>query len=406
MNLNKGADALAKWSAIAIGFSVPISTALDNVLLFVILISWLIGAGFLQKLTVIKTNPVALAALAFFGLLVAGCFYGQGTTTEALYYLGKYLDVFFIPILICLFKEEKDRRRAIAGFMLAMALTLTLSYIIKTGIFSQNFLLQGTPDNPHVFKLHITQSIFMAFFAYLLAMKARYAESPRLRLAFALGAALAAYNVLFMVQGRTGYLVLAVLLVYFCFDWLGRKGLAVALAVGLVMGVAGYYGAGTMQKRVKLVATEIAAWQPGQGSLTSSGLRMDYYTNSLTIIRDHPLFGTGTGGFEKAYDEKIRNTDMVPSNNPHNQYLLITVQLGVLGLGLLLYLFFTQWRMAGLLPTVLEQKLARGVLLTIISGNLANSLLLDHAEGLFFAWISGVLFAGLRGVRPPNEGRN
>ena len=46
MNISKGADALAKWSAIAIGFSVPISTALDNILLFVILISWLVSAGY------------------------------------------------------------------------------------------------------------------------------------------------------------------------------------------------------------------------------------------------------------------------------------------------------------------------------------------------------------------------
>lgn len=406
LNIRKGAEALAKWSAIAIGFSVPISTALDNILLFVILVFWLVSAGFMQKLATIRTNPVALAALALFGLLIVGCSYGQGTSTDALNYLGKYLDVLFIPILIFLFKEEKARRFGILGFMLAMALTLILSYATKIGLLSHSWLIQGTADNPYVFRMHITQNIFMAFFAYLLAMKARYAESPRLRLAFALASALAACNILFMVQGRTGYVVLAALMVYFCFDWLGRKGFAVALGVLLVVGVAGYYGADTMRKRINLAATEIAAWQPGQGAVTSAGLRMDYYTNSLAIIRDHPLFGVGTGGFEKAYGEKIRNTAVASSNNPHNQYLLITVQLGVLGLGLLLYLFFTQWRMAGLLPTALEQNLARGMLLTIASGSLFNSLLLDHSEGLFFAWMSGVLFAGLSTAQKRTEDRN
>lgn len=406
MNINKGAEALAKWSAIAIGFSVPISTALDNILLFVILISWLVGAGFMQKLTVIRSNPVALAALAFYGLLVAGCFYGQGTITDALHYLGKYLDILFIPILICLFKEDKARRHAIAGFMLAMAVTLVLSYITKTGLLPHNGLVQGTVDNPYVFRNHIAQNIFMAFFAYLLAMKARYTDVPNRRMVFALMAALAVYNILFMVQGRIGYVVLAVLMVYFCFNWLGRKGLVVALAAGLIIGIAGYYGLGTMQKRIHLAVTEVEAWQPGQGIRNSSGLRMDYYSNSLAIIRDHPLFGVGTGGFEKAYDEKVRNTAMASSNNPHNQYLLITVQLGVLGLGALLYLFFTQWRMTGLLPTVLEQNLARGMLLTIASGSMFNSLLLDHSEGLFFAWMSGVLFAGLHGARQQNKEKN
>lgn len=399
MNISKGADALAKWSAIAIGFSVPISTALDNILLFVILVSWLVGAGFKQKLTTIRANPVALAALAFFGWMVAGCFYGQGTPADALHYLGKYLDVLFIPILICLFIEEKARRHAIIGFMLAMALTLLLSYATKIGLFHLSGPAQGTAANPYVFRMHITQSIFMAFFAFLLAVKARLADAPKMRMLFALTALLAVYNILFMVQGRTGYVVLVALTVYFCFDWLGRKGLAVAVAVCIAIGIAGYYAPGPMQKRIKLATTELEAWQPGKGSVNSSGLRMDYYANSIAIIRDHPLFGVGTGGFEKAYEEKVSNTAMASSNNPHNQYLLITVQLGVLGLGLLLYLFYTEWRMAGLLPTVLEQNLARGMLLTIASGSMLNSLLLDHSEGLFFAWASGMLFAGLNVAR-------
>lgn len=375
-------------------------------MLFVVLISWLAGAGFRQKFTVIRTSPVAIAALVFFGLLIAGCFYGQGAAADALNYLGKYLDILFIPILICLFREEKARRHAIVGFMLAMAVTLILSVVTKTGLLPPDGLVHGTADNPYVFKMHITQNIFMAFFAYLLAIKARYAESPRLRLVFAFAAALAVCNVLFMVQGRTGYFVLAILMVYFCLEWLGRKGLASAVAMCLIVGLVGYYSPGPMQQRIKLAATEIAAWQPGQGAVSSSGLRLDYYTNSLAIIRDHPLFGVGTGGFERAYDEKIRNTAVAPSNNPHNQYLLITVQLGALGLALLLYLFITQWRMAKLLPTALEQNLARGMLLTIASGSMLNSLLLDHSEGLFFAWMSGVLFAGLHTAQKRAEDKS
>jgi uncharacterized membrane protein YccC len=39
--------------------------------------------------------------------------------------------------------------------------------------------------------------------------------------------------------------------------------------------------------------------------------------------------------------------------------------------------------------------LARGILITITMGCLFNSLLLDHTEGLFFAWFFGLLFAGL-----------
>lgn len=404
MNASKRADALAKWSAIAIGFSVPISTALDNILMLLVLIFWLAGAGLKNKWETIKANPVALAALALFGMMVTGCLYGQAAAGEGMNYLGKYLDILFIPIFISMFREERCRAHALTGFMLAMGLTLFLSCLIQTGLFPRNALLQGEVGNAFVFKWQLTQNIFMAFFAYLLAVKARHAEPSPARWLLALAALLAACNVLFMMQGRTGYVVLAALGLYFCFGWLRWKGLALALAAGLIVAVAGYAGVGSLKQRVGKVADEVAAWRKDESSPTSSGQRLDYYTNTLAIIRGNPVIGVGTGGFEKAYagQARISNSMTVNSNNPHNQYMLIAAQLGVIGLALLLYMFFMHWRMAAHLPITLEQDLARGALLTIAVGSLFNSLLLDHAEGLFYAWAAGVLFAGLPAGRRRN----
>jgi O-antigen ligase len=87
---------------------------------------------------------------------------------------------------------------------------------------------------------------------------------------------------------------------------------------------------------------------------------------------------------------------MVPATNPHNQYLLTAIDLGLLGFGLLLYLFYRQWRLAKMLPSALERNLAHGLLLAIMSGCLFNSLLLDHSEGLLYGWMSGLLYAGLK----------
>jgi O-antigen ligase len=72
------------------------------------------------------------------------------------------------------------------------------------------------------------------------------------------------------------------------------------------------------------------------------------------------------------------------------------VQLGLLGLAGLLFLFVTHWRLSPDLATPLESHLARALLLTMAVGCLFNSWLLDHTEGLLFAWLTGVLFAGYR----------
>ena len=105
--------------------------------------------------------------------------------------------------------------------------------------------------------------------------------------------------------------------------------------------------------------------------------------------------GVGTGGFPHAYAQRIQGTAMQPTYNPHNQYLLVTAQLGIVGLGLLLFLLLQQWRCASRLPSELDRTLARGLELTYIVTGLFSSPLIDHAESLLFAWLSGLLFAAL-----------
>jgi O-antigen ligase len=97
----------------------------------------------------------------------------------------------------------------------------------------------------------------------------------------------------------------------------------------------------------------------------------------------------------------VAGTEMMPTTNPHNEYLNITIQLGVIGLASLLYLFYCEWRVAASLTTTHERQLARGLVITFVIGCLFNSLLMDHTEGLLFAWASGLLFAGLKSPQKP-----
>ena len=56
------------------------------------------------------------------------------------------------------------------------------------------------------------------------------------------------------------------------------------------------------------------------------------------------------------------------------------------------------------LPTRLESELARGLVVTLVIGCMLNSLLLDHTEGLFYAWLTGVLYGGLKYENSDNAG--
>jgi O-antigen ligase len=114
------------------------------------------------------------------------------------------------------------------------------------------------------------------------------------------------------------------------------------------------------------------------------------------VIRDNPMLGVGTGGFPAAYTALAARTGDPPTSNPHNEFLMIVAQFGILGLVLILALFGSQWWLAGRLEDPFDQAAARGYVLTMVVASMLSSTLVDHAEGMFFAYMGGLLFAGFR----------
>lgn len=394
----RGADNVGHWAAILIGFALPISVAADNILLGVALLAWLAGGQWRAKLAAVRANPVLIATLALYAMMLIGATYGLGSEAERLRYLGKYADLLWMLPLAWFFADERSARRALAAFVAANLLVLALSAGIALEALPAAWFPERTPDNPVVFKLHITHGYFMAFAAYLLALAACESAGTRGRAALLGGALLCAANVLLMVQGRTGYavvLALGALLVLLRLPLRWAVGGVAALAI--TAGTALQFSA-PLQERVSTAVAEFEAWQPRVGSPTSIGLRLDYYSNALAIATERPLLGAGIGGFETAYDAQVAGTPMARSNNPHNQFLLIAAQLGFVGLAVFLALLAVQLRSAWRQPPPWRD-IGIGLVAAMAVGSLFNSFLLDHAEGLFFVWMSALAFGRLSRAR-------
>lgn len=399
--VGRGAEITTRWAAVALGFSIPISVALDSMLALVMLLAGLLTIGYRGKSGAIRANPVAWLAAALFCLYLIACTYSIGNQEDMLTFLGKAARLMFIPLLLIVFQDDDTRRRAWYGFIGAMLLTLVLSYLLWLGLLPKWEIIRGDAANPTIFKLHITHNLFMAFTAFVCAVQARYAATPRQRGIWVALALLAAFNVLFMVQGRTGHLVLLALLVYMGVVWLRWRGVAIALAAIAVLAALAYaLPSSPLHQRAALAYHEFSAAQPDVAATSSVGQRMEFYRNTLEIVRQRPLLGAGTGGFRQAYAEQVRDTDRVATHNPHNEYLMVAAQLGLAGLLLLLALFAVQWRVAALLPSMREQMLARGMVLSIVTASAVSSTLIDHAEGWFYVWMSGLLFAALKSAHP------
>lgn len=396
---------------VLLAVSIPVSVALDNVLLAFFLLFGLIGLG-QESLFLALRNPVARAAWLLFGMLLLATFYGATPWREALGVLAKYDDLAMVPLFMAAVARPDTSRRVLNVFMLTMAAVLVLSYMLGLGIIKAQPWMwhDAAAGNAGVFHSYITQSMMTSYAVYLALLHVREERLMWKRTAFGIFALLGTVNVLFLLLGRTGYLVLFGLMAWFAWSSLGgflrargkRVGWPVAtIAVLLMVATAwgAYLASSRLHERVNLAISEFRSWQPNVANETSNatsiGERLEFYYNTIQIFRNHPLAGVGTGGFPGAYAKQVAGTGIVPTHNPHNEYLLLTVQAGLAALLLMWYWLYTQWRSAQHLESALRCDAARGLVIVIALSCLVNSSLLDHTEGLFFAFMSGLLFADL-----------
>lgn len=407
MSVQRSAPLPLQVATVLLGFTVPISVVLDNVLLAVLLLTVLFNAQSIWQ--IVCDNPVARAAWLLFAILLLGVGYGATPLREAVEILGKYADLAFIPLFMLLLRNNSAPRWAQHAFLASMGMTLLLSYLVGFHwLPPQSWMNRdATPSSPAIFHSYITQSNMMSFATFLALLNLRSAVSLKLKLAWAIFVGLAVVNVLFMLSGRTGYLILLVLLCWFVgmtfaryahkhgVSWGWREIIIMWVSI-LTLMVTVYHISPRLHARVSPVIAELQAWQPNRSDVSSTGVRLNFYYNALQIIYRHPFFGVGTGGFATEFMRQTEGKNVVKTHNPHNEYLMIGVQTGILGLVFLLYMFYTLWRCAARLDSPFGQDAARGLVLAYLVNCSLNSPLLDHSDGLFFAFMTAALYSGLK----------
>jgi len=100
-----------------------------------------------------------------------------------------------------------------------------------------------------------------------------------------------------------------------------------------------------VKKRFDKAINEYSAYNEERKSVgTSVGARLEMWKSSLYIFKENPIFGVGEGNFKEKNVELIEkgliNTDIGRFNHPHSEFFTTLVEQGLIGLGILLFLFF------------------------------------------------------------------
>ena len=357
-----------------------------------LIIFWVLSANYKVKFQYIKTNPAATVSVALFTLYMIGTIYSSAHWNMRLDFLMKYHKLLLIPIIISVLDSDKYRKYAMNTFLMGMILVLTISYMKWLGVVPFTDVGQGFI----VFKARIAQNLFMSFAMFMMMHRA-LKSTGSIKLTWVILSIMAGLNILFLVNGRSGQITMFALLTWLIYETWGIKSLSYWLSFLLLAIALNQTAPSFLHSRLFEISSEINSQQL-TGEPTSSGIRIEMYTNTMLLIKQHPLIGGGTGSLKNEYEEFARNKPLVMKSisNPHNQFLLTTQELGILGLMILILMWSLHWKASYQTPPDDTGTLLRGLIITIAIGSLFNSLLLDASEGNFYCVLAGVLLSAYK----------
>jgi O-antigen ligase len=202
--------------------------------------------------------------------------------------------------------------------------------------------------------------------------------------------------VLFVAETRTG----ALLLVVFCAMALFKaalrswpRALSVLTALILVLVFAWHYSP-FLQSRVLQTTADVRTVLL-DAEPSHEDVRLEMYRITFGIIAEKPLTGHGIARWMPLYQERSKGLPSEHMAAPHNDYLLYATEIGFIGLGALLYLWYAQlaaaWRIGGR-PAMWVGMLTAGIMV----GAVFNAMLRDSVFGMAFMVLLAIPLAGAR----------
>lgn len=376
---------------ILLGAIFPLSVSFGTILIALIFILWLYEGKFLQKYIIIKNNPIIYPFLAFFIIHMIGLLWTENLQW-GFHIIGKEWRILLLVIFITIVKKEHIIYYIIS-FLSAMSVSEFISYGIWLEIIPP--FKNASVYNPTPFMSHISYNPFLALSIFILIYLIFLKQSNKHlfgEIASFFFLATMSTNI-FITGGRAGqigFFVMLSLALLLYFKKNIKLGLIFIFILLPIIFFIAYSSSTIFHERVNLAINETSSFKENPN--TGVGLRLTYLLNSVEIIKKNFLLGVGTGDFTNEYTKinTINSPEAEMHSHPHNMYILVLAQTGLIGLLSLLSIFYMQFKIAFQKNDYKEIALALPVLFLVIM--LSDSYLLGHYTTLLFVYFSSFLY--------------
>ena len=116
--------------------------------------------------------------------------------------------------------------------------------------------------------------------------------------------------------------------------------------------------------------------------------------NSWDVIKKNPIIGVGTGDFPSEYKKinQINSPFLNSVTNPHNMYILVLTQLGLIGLVSMLSIFYYQIKLSFSASSRFYRDVGLALPLLFLVLMFSDSYILGHFTTLVYIFFSSFLY--------------
>lgn len=385
-------DKVSLYFLAILGFGLSFSPSVVSIALGFIALLFLLERRYKERLARLKHHPLAYISLALVLIHILGCLWTSDfdMAQETLSRTWKYL---LIPFFMMYIKRE-NVPMLITAFLLGMVVSEIVSYAIWLGVIEP--FGKANKNIPSPFMSYPYYTVYAALSAGILISYLLFDKpKTRLKLFLTYGFLTTILINLSFTGGRGGQvgffaLLFVLLLVYFRKKWL--KGFVAFSLASIVLLSLAYKFVPVFQVRADKAVEEVLYFEEGlqKGSVS---IRMALNINYFKAFMEAPLLGHGTGAYLDAY-ERVNKESEYHTNiifQPHNMYLLMLTQFGIVGgvifLSYFIYMFWHGWRSRDKLQAF---RLAFPFFWMVVI--LANWYLYSHHTLYAFLYLTSVLY--------------
>jgi O-antigen ligase len=329
---------------VLLGVFIPTSIAITNLIIGLLSLCWIFERNFKAKFDIIRSSKWMLAILALIGFYGLGMLWGDHHLNADWQFQRLALLLIF-PVLMTMDLKQETIKRAVFAFLVTAFISAFTAIAINNNIISPlgaylSFIDPSWRNSAFITYNYHNVILALATTLSLYVLIEKKSKYTCLLLLFIVIYAIS----IFTEPGRAGQVIFnfsaGFSIIYYNRRNLLRLCSFLLLLFSFQFGI--YHSTNVYKDRFDAVSNIIQN-NGDRGVGKTEDIRYVFVKESLNRIIEKPILGYGTGSFGTIFKNEVKSGHYFDKHTtPHNQYLYVWFELGILGLVLLLLIFYYQ----------------------------------------------------------------